>query len=166
MAFFTNIIDFLWNNFFGKIVMTVLISMVPVIELRGAIPIAVANGLNYWVAIAAAFVGNMLPVPFIILFIKRIFAWMRRKSQRLNGVVNRLEKRAEGKSEVVQRNAFWGLVILVAIPLPGTGAWTGALVAALLEMRLKRAVPAIAFGVLGAALIVTVATYFTKSVFL
>lgn len=153
---------FLWNSYIGKIIMTVLISMVPVIELRGAIPTAVAHGLNYWVAVVAAFVGNMIPVPFIILFIKRIFAWMRRKSDKLDGIVTHLEKRAESKSDKVQRNAFWGLFILVAIPLPGTGAWTGALVAALLEMRLKRAVPAIAMGVAGAAAIVTAVTYITE----
>lgn len=156
--------SFLWQSALGKVAMTALISMVPVIELRGAIPIAVANGTNYWVAVGAAFVGNMIPVPFIILFIKRIFAWMREKNDKLDGIVTRLEKKAESKSEKVQRNAFWGLFVLVAIPLPGTGAWTGALVAALLEMRLKRAVPAIAMGVVSAAAIVTAVTYISGKV--
>ena len=147
------------NTYFGKIVMTFLISMVPVIELRGAIPIGVGAGLNLWLAIAVSIVGNLVPVPFIIIFIKKIFAWMRTKSEKLNGLVTRLEKRAESKSATVQKYAFWGLFILVAIPLPGTGAWTGALVAAMLEMPLKKAFPAIMLGVLGAGAIVAFVTY-------
>lgn len=139
--------------------MTFLISMVPVIELRGAIPIGVGAGLNLWLAIGISIVGNLVPVPFIIIFIKKIFAWLRTVSKKLDGLVTRLEKRAEAKSVTVQRYAFWGLFILVAIPLPGTGAWTGALVAAMLEMPLKKAFPAILLGVLGAAVIVSFVTY-------
>ncbi len=148
-----------FNTYIGKIVMTFLISMVPVIELRGAIPIGVGAGLNLWLAIAVSIVGNLVPVPFIIIFIKKIFAWLRTKSEKLNGLVTRLEKRAESKSATVQKYAFWGLFILVAIPLPGTGAWTGALVAAMLEMPLKKAFPAIMLGVLGAGAIVAFVTY-------
>lgn len=132
----------LWSTTAGKILMTFLISMVPVIELRGAIPIAVANGLNYWVAVAVSIIGNLVPVPFIILFIRKIFELMRKISKKFDGIVTKLEQRAEKKSDVVRKYAFWGLFILVAIPLPGTGAWTGALVAAMLDMRLKRAFPA------------------------
>lgn len=148
-----------FNTYFGKIVITFLISMVPVIELRGAIPIGVGAGLNLWLAIAVSIVGNLVPVPFIIIFIKKIFAWLRTKSEKLNGLVTRLEKRAESKSATVQKYAFWGLFVLVAIPLPGTGAWTGALVAAMLEMPLKKAFPAIMLGVLGAGVIVSFVTY-------
>ncbi len=148
-----------FNTFFGKVVMTFLVSMVPVIELRGAIPIGVSAGLSPLVAIGVSIVGNLVPVPFIIIFIKKIFAWLRKTSQKLDGFVTSLEKRAEKKSATVQRYAFWGLFILVAIPLPGTGAWTGALVAAMLEMPLKKAFPAIALGVLGAAVIVSFVTY-------
>ena len=147
------------NTYFGKIVMTFLISMVPVIELRGAIPIGVGAGLNLWLSIAVSIVGNLVPVPFIIIFIKKIFAWLRTKSEKLNGLVTRLEKRAESKSATVQKYAFWGLFVLVAIPLPGTGVWTGALVAAMLEMPLKKAFPAIMLGVLGAGVIVSFVTY-------
>ena len=139
--------------------MTFLISMVPVIELRGAIPIGVGAGLSPPVAIGVSIVGNLVPVPFIIIFIKKIFAWLRTVSKKLDGLVTRLEKRAEAKSGTVQRYAFWGLFILVAIPLPGTGAWTGALVAAMLEMPLKKAFPAILLGVLGAGAIVSFVTY-------
>lgn len=149
----------LWSSFIGKIVMTLIISMVPVIELRGALPIAVANGLQYPIAIIVSIIGNLIPVPFIIIFIRKIFEWMRRISKKLDLLVSKLEARAESKSDVVQKYAFWGLFILVAIPLPGTGAWTGALVAAMLNMRLKKAFPAIALGVVGAAVIVTFVTY-------
>lgn len=133
--------------------------MVPILELRGAIPIGVAHGLNIWTAIVVSILGNLVPVPFIIIFIKKIFAWLRTKSQWLNDLVTRMEKRAEKKSEAVQKYAFWGLFILVAIPLPGTGAWTGALVAAMLEMPMKRAFPSIALGVVGAGVIVAFVTY-------
>lgn len=134
--------------------MAFLISMVPVIELRGAIPYAYLSGLDLWLAIPVSILGNLVPVPFIIIFIKKIFAWLRKKSQWLNNLVTKLENRAYKKSETVQKHAFWGLFIFVAIPLPGTGAWTGALIAAMLDMRLKRAFPAIALGVLTAGIIV------------
>ena len=120
----------------GQIIATFLVSMVPIIELRGAIPIGVGYGLPYWVAVVVSVIGNIVPVPFIILFIRKIFMLMRKWSEKLDTLVTKLEKRAESKSEVVQKYAFWGLFILVAIPLPGTGAWTGALVAAMLDMRL------------------------------
>lgn len=149
----------MWSTFLGKILMTVFISMVPVIELRGAIPIAIANGLNFPTALIASFIGNIIPVPFIIIFIRKIFAFMRKISTKLDKLVTKLEERAEKKSDVVQKYAFWGLFILVAIPLPGTGAWTGALVAAMLNMRLKSAFPAIALGVVGAGAIVAFITY-------
>lgn len=149
----------MWNSVGGKILMTIFISMVPVLELRGAIPIATAHGLNFWVAIICAVIGNLIPVPFIIIFIRKIFDLIRKWSKKLDNLVTRLEERAHKKSDVVQKYAFWGLVILVAIPLPGTGAWTGALVAAVLEMRLKKAFPAIALGVIGAAIIVSIVTY-------
>ena len=139
--------------------MTVIISMVPVIELRGAIPIATANGLNFWIAIVCAIIGNLIPVPFIIIFIRKIFELIRKWSKKIDKIVAKLEDRAHQKSDVVRKYTFWGLVILVAIPLPGTGAWTGALVAAMLEMRLKRAFPAIAVGVVIAGIIVSVVTY-------
>ena len=148
-----------FKSFLGKTILTILLSMVPVIELRGALPIATEGyQLNFWYAIVICVIGNLIPVPFIIIFIKKIFALMRRISPKLDGLVTKLEKRAESKSDVVQKYAFWGLFILVAIPLPGTGAWTGALVAAMLDMKLSRAFPAIALGVVGAAAIVSIVT--------
>ena len=140
------------------ILLTFLVAMVPVVELRGAIPFGVVRGLNLWTAIVASVLGNLVPVPFIILFIRRIFAWMRAHMPKLDGLVTRMEKKAE-------KYAFWGLAILVAIPLPGTGAWTGALVAAMMEMRLKRAFPAIVIGVVIAGVIVSVVTYGAQAIF-
>ena len=147
------------------ILLTFLVAMVPVVELRGAIPFGVVRGLNLWTAIIASILGNLLPVPFIILFIRKIFAWMRAHMPKLDGLVIRMEKKAEKNRAAVEKYAFWGLVILVAIPLPGTGAWTGALVAAMMEMRLKRAFPAIAIGVAIAGVIVSVITYGAQAIF-
>ncbi len=147
-----------WSKTAGKIITTFLISMVPVIELRGAIPVGYGKGLNIWVAVAVSIIGNLVPVPFIIVFIRKIFALIRRLLPKFDGLVSRLEKRAENKSDMVKRYSFWGLFLLVAIPLPGTGAWTGALVAAMLDMRLKRAMPAITLGVIAAAIVVAFIT--------
>lgn len=149
----------IWGTHVGNLLMTMVVSMVPVIELRGAIPIGVAAGLSVWEALIASIIGNMIPVPIIILFVRKVFAWMRVKSPRLDGLVGRFERKAARQSEVVKKYEWLGLVILVAIPLPGTGAWTGALVAAMLDMRLKRAFPAILIGVVIAGFIVSYITY-------
>lgn len=148
----------MWNGGLGQLVTTFFISMIPVLELRGAIPVAAAQGLPIWLAVCVSVLGNLVPVPFIIIFVRKAFAWIRHKIPRLDGFVTRLENRAAEKSTAVQKFSFWGLFVLVAIPLPGTGAWTGALVAAMLEMRLKRAFPAIALGVLAAGIIVGLAS--------
>nr|WP_298875602.1 small multi-drug export protein [uncultured Mogibacterium sp.] len=139
---------------------TFLMAMVPVIELRGAIPYGAGlAGLPIWQAALIAVLGNLLPVPFLVVFTRDIFALMRKKSNKLNSIVERMERKADRNKDVVLRYEFWGLMILVAIPLPGTGAWTGALVAAMMDMQLKRAFPAIALGVVVAAFIVTWLTY-------
>ena len=114
--------DFLFKTIFGKAIITFFVSMVPIIELRGAIPIATGMGLSPWIAIPVAIIGNILPVPFIILFIKRIFAWMRKVSPKLNSLVDKLEAKAEKNKGKVLKYAFWGLFLFVAIPLPGTGS--------------------------------------------
>lgn len=155
----------LWDLPFGKVLMTFFISMIPVVELRGAIPVALAHGMDLWPAIVVSVLGNLVPVPFIIVFIRNIFAWLRKKSQWLNKLVTSLERRAAKKSDTVRKYEFWGLFLLVAVPLPGTGAWTGALIAAMLKMRIKRAFPAIALGVVAAGLIVAFVTYGAGMVF-
>lgn len=139
------------------ILKTLLFAMMPVSEIRGAIPVGVASGLDPWLTYLIGVVGNMLPVPFLILLTRRILLWMN-KHNILTGFSNWLSRKGEEKGKVVQTYSFWGLLILVAIPLPGTGAWTGALVASLLDMRLKNAVPAIGLGVMIAGLIVMAVT--------
>lgn len=140
------------------ILKTLFIGMLPVLEIRGAIPVGVAAGMDPWSAFFVGFVGNMLPVPFLILLTRKIIEWMK-KHHILDKLTSFLERKGSQKAQTVQKYSFWGLFILVAIPLPGTGAWTGALVASLLDMRLKRALPAIAMGVIVAGLIVLLATY-------
>ena len=138
---------------------TFLMAMVPVVELRGAIPYGVVSGLSVPEAFLLAVIGNLLPIPILVVFTRKVFEWLRTKSERLDRMVSRLESKAEKNQEVVNRYKFWGLVLLVAIPLPGTGAWTGALVAAMMDMRLKNAMPAIILGVIIAGIIVTTVTY-------
>ena len=143
----------------GKFISTFFISMVPVVELRLGLPYGIALGLPFGTALLAAILGNMLPVPFIIIYIRRIFAWLRRHWNWLDSFITRLERHAEGKGEKVEKYGTWGLLLLVAIPLPGTGAWTGALVAAMLNLKLERAVPVILVGVCIAAAIMSFLTY-------
>lgn len=139
--------------------MTILVSMLPVIELRGGIPYGVVAGLGVKTALICALIGNILPVPFLILFTTKVFAWLRTKSQKLDRLVVKMEQKGMSKKDVIDKYEFWGLVLLVAIPLPGTGAWTGCLVAALLEMDVKKSIPAVILGVLIAGAIVSFITY-------
>ena len=143
----------------GKFISTFFISMLPVVELRLGLPYGIALGLDYPLALTAAVIGNMIPVPFIILFVRPLFKWVRIHIPKLEGFISHLEARAEAKSADVLRYQTWGLLIFVAIPLPGTGAWTGALIAAVLNMRLKRAVPVIFLGVVIAGCIITLLTH-------
>jgi uncharacterized membrane protein len=138
---------------------TFLMAMVPVIELRGAIPYGVVAGLSVHTAFILAVIGNLVPIPVLVVFTRKVFEWLRTKSGSLDRMVCRLETKAEKNKVLVERYEFLGLMILVAVPLPGTGAWTGALVAAMMDMRLKRAMPAIIIGVLIAGIIVTTVTY-------
>ena len=142
----------------GKFIWAFLISMVPVSELRGGLPVAITSGLPWPLAYLATVLGNMLPVPFIIIFIKKIFVWLRKHWPWMNRIVTKLEKRAESKSDTVERYGPWGLLLFVAIPAPGTGAWTGALIAALMNMDLKQAVGIIFVGVCIAGIIVMALT--------
>lgn len=142
-----------------KMILYILgISMVPIIELRGAIPIAIANGINPYLAFIISVIGNMIPVPFIILFIRKIFNLLRTKSNWLNGFVTKMELKANAKAETVRKYEALGLFILVAIPLPGTGAWTGALVAAMMDLRMRIALPMIFLGVCAAGILVSLFT--------
>ena len=133
--------------------------MVPVVELRGGIPYGVIAGLDVHEAFLLAVIGNLVPIPLLVVFTRKVFEWLRTKSEWLDRLVHRLEAKADKNKVLVERYKFFGLMLLVAIPLPGTGAWTGALVAAMLDMRLKRAMPAIIVGGIVAGIIVTSVTY-------
>ncbi|MCI5697439.1 MAG: small multi-drug export protein [Clostridiales bacterium] len=144
---------------------TIAMAMIPVIELRGAIPFGVAAGLTVTQAMFFSIIGNLIPIPFILFFLRRVFQLMRKMSPRLESVVEKLEAKAKSKQEIIDKYEWIGLVILVAIPLPGTGGWTGALVATVLDMRIKRAFPAIVIGVTIAGILVSVITYGGLSIF-
>ena len=148
----------LWGTAAGNIMMTFLISMVPIIELRGAIPLGVINGLDVGTALIVSVLGNLVPVPFIIIFIRKIFKWMQSKSERLGRLVRKFEDKADKKKDQVVRYEFWGLMILVAVPLPGTGAWTGTLAASILDMKFKDVLIACMGGVLLAGIIMGLAS--------
>lgn len=135
-----------------------LVSMIPILELRGGLVVASLLHVDMWRAIPICIVGNLIPVPFILLLITRIFALLK-KTKTFRGLVEKLEKKAMGKSDRIQRYEFWGLVAFVGIPLPGTGAWTGSLIAALLGVKNKKAVPAILLGLVMATVIMSVVSY-------
>ena len=149
----------------GKCLFTMLVSMLPVVELRAGLPFGVALGLPYYLAFPAAVAGNLLPAPFIIVYIRRVFELLRKYFPRLNGLVDRLEKKAHLKGKRVQKYQYLGLWLFVAIPLPGTGAWTGSLAAAFLGMRLKKAMPAVVLGVLTAGCIMLGLTHVGVNLF-
>lgn len=153
------LLEFLTNTTMGKCLFTMLVSMVPIIELRGGIPFGVALGLPYHLAFPFAVIGNVLPAPFIIVYIRRIFLMMRRYMPRLNGMVDKLEAKAHLKGKKVSKYKYLGLWLFVAIPLPGTGAWTGSLAAAFLDMRLRKAFPAVLMGVITAGCIMLTLTH-------
>lgn len=150
--------DWLTGTLVGKYLFVFFASMVPVMELRGAIPIGAGLGLPLVPTILTCIVGNLVPVPFIIIFIRGIFDWMRHRAGLLGRFVAKMEDKALSKRELIERYELFGLFVLVAIPLPGTGAWTGALVAAFFGIRWKRAMPAIAAGVASAGLIIGLLT--------
>ena len=137
--------------------------MLPVVELRGAIPISATLGLPVITGSIISVIGNLVPVPFVILFSRRVFAWMRKKSARLGRWADRFENRAKAKGDRLYKGELLGLVIFVAIPLPGTGAWTGAIIAAILDIRMKAALPAIIAGVLIAGVLVAGLTFGFRS---
>lgn len=135
-----------------------IISLLPILELRGGLIAASILDIDLRVAFIISYVANMLPIPFILLFIRKVFHFLR--DRRFFGkIIRKLEKRSESKSETVKKYGKWGLLIFVAIPLPGTGGWTGALVAALMNMRIKDALGPIAVGVLIAGIIMAVISY-------
>ncbi len=132
-----------------------MLSMVPIAELRVAIPLGLANGLPPLPLYLICVFFNLLPVPFIILFLRKILLWMKSRKGLLNKISLWIELHGQKKLKIYRKYELIGLFILVAVPLPGTGTWTGALVAALMGLRLKSALPAIGLGAATAGVVVT-----------
>ena len=151
------IVDLLQNKIPGELI-AFLVSLLPILELRGGLIAANLLGVKLIPAFIICFIGNMLPIPFILLFIEKIFDWLRDK-RGLGAVVRYCEKKADKNKDKIEKYGLWGLLILVAIPLPGTGAWTGALVAALMRLDIKKSLPVIAVGVVVAGIIVSLIMY-------
>ncbi|MBQ8183630.1 MAG: small multi-drug export protein [Clostridia bacterium] len=135
-----------------------IVSLFPVLELRGGMIAARALNIEFIQAFIICYLGNMIPIPFILLFIRKIFKLMR-KVKFLGKIVDKLEARAEKKKGTIEKYKEWGLLIFIAIPLPGTGGWTGALIAAMMDLRMKKCLPIIALGVLIAGIIMSLVTY-------
>ena len=148
----------------NKMIGIFLISMLPIIELRGAIPIGAAIGLPWYLNMIISIVGNMLPVPFILLFSVKAFEFMKKHNIMVK-FIEKIENRAKKRSEGLATGEFIGLMLFVAIPFPGTGAWTGALIAALLQFNRKRSFFYIGLGVVIASVIMTLASYGVISLF-
>ena len=135
-----------------------LVSLVPLLELRGSILAAGFMQMDFLHTYIAAVIGNMLPIPFILLFIKNIFAWMKTR-EKLRKIPEWCEKKAMSKSDQIDKYGYLGLLLFVAIPLPGTGAWTGALIASLLGMRVRKSLLSIFCGVAVAGLIMSMLAF-------
>ena len=133
-----------------------IISMIPILELRGGL--LAASLLNVSMAKAIPILGNIIPIPFILLFIKQIFKWLK-KTKLFRGLIIKMENRAMGKSDQIKRYEFLGLLLFVGIPLPGTGAWTGSLIASLLEVDIKKSSIAIFCGLIMATVIMSIVSY-------
>lgn len=141
----------------GEIVVFI-ISMIPILELRGGLIVAKLLQIPILRAIPICIIGNIIPIPFILLFIRQIFKWLK-KVPGIRKLIIKIEDRAMGKSEQIEKYEFWGLVLFVGIPLPGTGAWTGSLIAALLEIDVKKAVLAELLGIAIATVIMSIVSY-------
>lgn len=155
------IADYLVGVFQGKIpeeLIVFIISMLPVVELRGGMIAAKLLDVEFFKAFIICYLGNIVPIPFILLFIRRIFEFLKRFNP-TRKIVEKLETSSLRKSEKIKKTSKWGLFTFVAIPLPGTGGWTGSLIAALLDMRIRTSFPVISLGVLAANLIMSVFSY-------
>ena len=134
-----------------------IVSLLPILELRGGIIAGFLLGLDLMPSFLIAFIGNIIPIPFILLFIKFIFKVL--KKTRMKGIIEKLENKAISKSDKIQKYAYWGLLLFVGIPLPGTGAWTGSLIAAFLNIKIKKSFFIIVLGVIMAGIIISVFSY-------
>lgn len=146
------------GQFVSREIVIFIISMIPILELRGGLLVASLLNVSITTAIPICIVGNIIPIPFILLFIKQIFKWLK-KIKLFRGMVERMETKAMGKSDTIKKYEFWGLMLFVGIPLPGTGAWTGSLIAALLDIDFKKAIIAELCGIIIATVIMSIVSY-------
>lgn len=157
------------TNFFGEIGLSpyaviFVISLLPFVELRGGLIAAAILNIPWYYAFPVCFVANMLPIPFILLFIRQIFKLLK-KLNKIKPMIEKLESKARKKGKKIQKGWLAGLILFVGIPLPGTGAWTGALIADLFDIRIRHSLPAIAIGVALAGSIMLVVSYFIPGLF-
>ena len=134
-----------------------IVSLMPILECRGGLVVASLLEVDIVEAIPICIIGNVLPVPFILILLKKVLGWM--KKTPLHGIAEWIERRGQKKSVGMKYGEFWGLLLFVGIPLPGTGAWTGSLIATILDMDWKKAIVPILLGVLMATVIMTVFSY-------
>ncbi len=146
------------GKYVSKEIVIFIISMVPILELRGGLLVSKLLEVSITTAIPICIIGNIIPIPFILLFIKQIFKWMK-KIKIFRGLIEKLENRAMSRSDNIKKYEFWGLVLFVGIPLPGTGAWTGSLIAALLDIDFKKAILAELLGIAIATVIMSIVSY-------
>lgn len=166
---FTERIAAKFANSLGKYVpdwvIVLLVSMMPILELRAGLFVAKFLNFDIRVAIPICVIGNIIPIPFILLFIKKIFKWLG-KTKIFHKLIEKLEARAMKKSSALSKGEFWGLVLFVGIPIPGTGAWMGSLIAALLEIDIKKAIAAELVGIVIATIIVSILSYGLLGIFI
>ena len=158
VEFFLNIFSGLTGSELGKCISVFIVSMLPIIELRGGMIAAALLDLSLIKGFIICFLGNIIPVPFILWFIRKILDWMR-NIKYFKKIVKWLDKKVENKKGQIEKFGFWGLVAFVGIPLPGTGAWTGTLIAAMLDMDKKKSFLAATIGVLIAGVIMAIFSY-------
>ena len=150
---------------FGKELIVFIISLMPILELRGGLLAASLLNLNPLESYIIAVVGNIIPIPFILWFINNILNWMRKK-KKLEKIVKWLDKKIIKHKDQIEKYGFWGLVLFVGIPLPGTGAWTGCLIAAVLEKKKKKSFIAALIGVLIASIIMMLISFGFLKIFI
>lgn len=156
-----SIVQYIVDIFSGTIpsqLIVFIVSMIPILELRGSILAAGFMDVSFLETYIVAVLGNLLPIPFILIFIKKILDWMK-TTNAFSRIANGIEKRALSKREQIDKYGYFGLFLFVAIPLPGTGAWTGALLAVLLGMKGRKAFIPIALGVMAAGLVMSLLAF-------
>lgn len=152
------------EDVFRPEVIIFIISMLPILELRGGLIAAAILGVEWYIAFPICVIGNILPIPFVLLFIRKIFHFLKR-FKAFQKPIDWIEARADEKSKKIETGKAIGLFAFVGIPLPGTGAWTGALVADVLGMRIKKSFPIIGLGVIVAGLIISFISYVLPAIF-